>query len=158
MLPLTHLSSVVPGLTGIAVPSRRVVVCLRRRSPGEFKDAKAAGQVKDSPYKFTRAHWSRPLIWLAEGCANYLPSSLPCCLSCRDSCVFWNFDADGWSLNGSPCQSWEKATLSLMTHSLSKLLVSDAWHAPLLCAPCVVLRVATHFAMAHCSQCVCCRR
>ena len=35
--------------------------------PGEFKDAKAAGQVKDSPYRFTRAHWSRPLIWLAEG-------------------------------------------------------------------------------------------
>ena len=35
--------------------------------PGEFKDAKAAGQVKESPYRFTRAHWSRPLIWLAEG-------------------------------------------------------------------------------------------
>ena len=38
-----------------------------RADPGEFKDAKAAGQVKDSPYRFTRAHWSRPLIWLAEG-------------------------------------------------------------------------------------------
>ena len=23
--------------------------------------------MKDSPYRFTRAHWSRPLIWLAEG-------------------------------------------------------------------------------------------
>jgi dipeptidyl aminopeptidase/acylaminoacyl peptidase len=24
-------------------------------------------QVRDSPYRFTRAHWSRPLVWLAEG-------------------------------------------------------------------------------------------
>jgi hypothetical protein len=41
--------------------------CLMWAYPGEFKDAKAAGQVKESPYRFTRAHWSRPLIWLAEG-------------------------------------------------------------------------------------------
>ena len=41
--------------------------CLMWAYPQSFKDAKAAGQVKGSPYKFTRASWSRPTMWLAEG-------------------------------------------------------------------------------------------
>ena len=45
----------------------RFLFACRWAYPGEFKDAKAAGQIKESPYRFTRAHWSRPLIWLAEG-------------------------------------------------------------------------------------------
>jgi len=37
--------------------------------PREYKSAKAAGQVKDSPYKFTRIRWSRPHLWLTQGYA-----------------------------------------------------------------------------------------
>ena len=43
--------------------------CLMWAYPREYKDKKAAGQIKDSPYRFIRAHWSRPLPWLAEGWA-----------------------------------------------------------------------------------------
>ncbi|MFO7891939.1 MAG: prolyl oligopeptidase family serine peptidase [bacterium] len=37
--------------------------------PREYKSAKAAGQVKDSPYRFTRIRWSRPHLWLTQGYA-----------------------------------------------------------------------------------------
>ncbi|MEM8934417.1 MAG: prolyl oligopeptidase family serine peptidase, partial [Acidobacteriota bacterium] len=37
--------------------------------PREFKDAKAAGQVDDSPYRFDRVGWWSQLVWLTQGYA-----------------------------------------------------------------------------------------
>ncbi len=37
--------------------------------PQEFKSADAAGQVTDSPYRFDRAGWWTPIVWLARGYA-----------------------------------------------------------------------------------------
>jgi dipeptidyl aminopeptidase/acylaminoacyl peptidase len=37
--------------------------------PQEFKDADAAGQVTDSPYRFDRVGWWSPLLWLTLGYA-----------------------------------------------------------------------------------------
>lgn len=37
--------------------------------PREFKSADAAGQVKDSPYRFVRIGWGSPLFWLVHGYA-----------------------------------------------------------------------------------------
>ncbi|HHS13423.1 MAG TPA: S9 family peptidase [bacterium] len=37
--------------------------------PREYKSADAASQVTDSPYRFARISWSRPILWLAEGYA-----------------------------------------------------------------------------------------
>jgi dipeptidyl aminopeptidase/acylaminoacyl peptidase len=37
--------------------------------PAEFKAAQAAGQVRDSPYRFPRLFWGSPLYWLAHGYA-----------------------------------------------------------------------------------------
>lgn len=45
--------------------------------PQEFKSASAAGQVKDSPYRFMRISWSSPLFWLACGFAVLDDPSLP---------------------------------------------------------------------------------
>jgi dipeptidyl aminopeptidase/acylaminoacyl peptidase len=45
--------------------------------PREFKDAQAAGQVKDSPYQFDRISWSSPLLWLAVGYAVLDDPTMP---------------------------------------------------------------------------------
>lgn len=45
--------------------------------PEEFKSAGAAGQVTDSPYRFVRASWSSPLLWLALGYAVLDDPSMP---------------------------------------------------------------------------------
>ena len=37
--------------------------------PREYKSADAAGQVKDSPYRFVRIGWGTPLFWLTQGYA-----------------------------------------------------------------------------------------
>ena len=37
--------------------------------PREFKDAKAAGQVKDSPHRFISIYYGSPLFWVARGYA-----------------------------------------------------------------------------------------
>lgn len=37
--------------------------------PREFKTAAAAGQVKTSPYEFTRINWGSPLYWVTQGYA-----------------------------------------------------------------------------------------
>lgn len=37
--------------------------------PREFKTAAAAGQVKNSPYEFTRLSWGSPLYWVTQGYA-----------------------------------------------------------------------------------------
>ncbi len=37
--------------------------------PKEFKSAKAAGQLDDSPYRFDRVGWWSPLLWLLDGYA-----------------------------------------------------------------------------------------
>jgi len=45
--------------------------------PEEFKSADAAGQVKDSPYKFIRVHRHSPLLWLVHGYAILDDPSMP---------------------------------------------------------------------------------
>jgi dipeptidyl aminopeptidase/acylaminoacyl peptidase len=45
--------------------------------PQEFKSASAAGQVAGSPYRFARASWSSPLVWLTQGYAVLDDPSLP---------------------------------------------------------------------------------
>jgi dipeptidyl aminopeptidase/acylaminoacyl peptidase len=45
--------------------------------PQEFKSADAAGQVTDSPYRFVRARWSSPLLWLVLGYAVLDDPSMP---------------------------------------------------------------------------------
>ncbi|WP_020607102.1 S9 family peptidase [Spirosoma spitsbergense] len=45
--------------------------------PREYKNADAAGQVKDSPYQFTRLSWSGPLYWLTQGYAVVDDPDLP---------------------------------------------------------------------------------
>ncbi len=45
--------------------------------PQEFKSASAAGQVTSSPYRFARASWSSPLVWLTQGYAVLDNPSLP---------------------------------------------------------------------------------
>jgi len=37
--------------------------------PREYKSAKAAGQVKDSPYQFIRIGWYSPIFWVTQGYA-----------------------------------------------------------------------------------------
>ena len=37
--------------------------------PREFKNSKAAGQVKGSKHKFVSAHWASPIHWAAKGWA-----------------------------------------------------------------------------------------
>lgn len=45
--------------------------------PREFKDGKAAGQVKGSKHKFVSAHWASPIHWAAKGWAIMDDFSLP---------------------------------------------------------------------------------
>jgi len=45
--------------------------------PQEFRTASAAGQVKDSPYRFLYISWASPLFWLAKGYAILDDPSLP---------------------------------------------------------------------------------
>ncbi|UHG94927.1 S9 family peptidase [Spirosoma oryzicola] len=45
--------------------------------PREYKNAEAAGQVKDSPYQFTRLGWAGPLYWLTQGYAIVDDPDLP---------------------------------------------------------------------------------
>ena len=45
--------------------------------PREFKDAKAAGQVKGSKHTFIRAHWASPIHWAAKGWVIMDDFSLP---------------------------------------------------------------------------------
>jgi dipeptidyl aminopeptidase/acylaminoacyl peptidase len=45
--------------------------------PTEFKDANAAGQVTDSPYRFDRIGWYSPLLWLTQGYAVFDDPKMP---------------------------------------------------------------------------------
>jgi dipeptidyl aminopeptidase/acylaminoacyl peptidase len=45
--------------------------------PTEFKDNKAAGQIKDSPHKFTRPSYGSPLYWAMKGYAVLDNASFP---------------------------------------------------------------------------------
>jgi len=45
--------------------------------PIEFKSADAAGQVKDSPYRFVRVSWYSPLVFLTRGYAVLDDPSMP---------------------------------------------------------------------------------
>ncbi|MCP3959002.1 MAG: S9 family peptidase [bacterium] len=45
--------------------------------PREFKDADAAGQVTDSPYRFDRVGWWSSLLWLTQGYAVLDDPSMP---------------------------------------------------------------------------------
>ncbi|MBD2715929.1 S9 family peptidase [Microvirga sp. STR05] len=45
--------------------------------PVEFKDKKDAGQVKGSPYAFTRLSWGSPVYWVTQGYAVLQGTSIP---------------------------------------------------------------------------------
>ncbi|AHJ96186.1 alpha/beta hydrolase family protein [Hymenobacter swuensis] len=45
--------------------------------PVEFKDKKDAGQVKGSPYTFTRLNWGSPVFWVTQGYAVLQGASIP---------------------------------------------------------------------------------
>ena len=45
--------------------------------PVEFKDKKDAGQVKGSPYTFTRLTWGSPVFWVTQGYAVLQGTSIP---------------------------------------------------------------------------------
>lgn len=45
--------------------------------PREFKSADAAGQVKSSPYEFTRLSWRSPVFWVLRGYAVLDDASMP---------------------------------------------------------------------------------
>jgi len=45
--------------------------------PYEFKSADAAGQVFDSPYRFTRVGWWSPIIWVTRGYAVIDDAAMP---------------------------------------------------------------------------------
>ncbi|MBP9925738.1 MAG: S9 family peptidase [Cyclobacteriaceae bacterium] len=45
--------------------------------PREFKSADAAGQIKGSPYTFTRLSWSGPIYWVMRGYAVLDNASMP---------------------------------------------------------------------------------
>lgn len=45
--------------------------------PREFKSADAAGQVKGSPYEFTRVSWASPLFWVTQGYAVLDRTDIP---------------------------------------------------------------------------------
>jgi dipeptidyl aminopeptidase/acylaminoacyl peptidase len=63
-LPLSGTLYTPPGYDG----KTRLPV-LMWAYPQEFKGAKAAGQVRDSPYRFPRVSWGSPLFWLEHGYA-----------------------------------------------------------------------------------------
>ncbi len=64
-VPLTATLYLPPGHTGEDGPLPMVMWAY----PVEYKSASAAGQVKDSPYRFDRVGWWSPLLWLARGYA-----------------------------------------------------------------------------------------
>ncbi|QDA59117.1 prolyl oligopeptidase family serine peptidase [Hymenobacter jejuensis] len=45
--------------------------------PVEFKDKQDAGQVKGSPYAFTRLSWGSPVFWVTQGYAVLQGTSIP---------------------------------------------------------------------------------
>jgi dipeptidyl aminopeptidase/acylaminoacyl peptidase len=45
--------------------------------PTEFKDAKAAGQVKESPHQFVAINWASPLFWTVRGYAVLEDTQFP---------------------------------------------------------------------------------
>ncbi len=45
--------------------------------PTEYKDSKAAGQVKDSPYRFVGLNWGSPVFWAARGYAILQNAQFP---------------------------------------------------------------------------------
>ncbi|OUJ73056.1 alpha/beta hydrolase family protein [Hymenobacter crusticola] len=45
--------------------------------PVEFKDKSDAGQVKGSPYTFTRLSWATPIFWVTQGYAVLQGTSIP---------------------------------------------------------------------------------
>ncbi|TGD83224.1 alpha/beta hydrolase family protein [Hymenobacter wooponensis] len=45
--------------------------------PVEFKNKKDAGQVKGSPYTFTRLNWGSPVFWVTQGYAVLQGTSIP---------------------------------------------------------------------------------
>ncbi|WP_262489896.1 alpha/beta hydrolase family protein [Hymenobacter sp. AT01-02] len=45
--------------------------------PVEFKNKKDAGQVKGSPYTFTRLNWGSPVYWVTQGYAVLQGTSIP---------------------------------------------------------------------------------
>ena len=45
--------------------------------PREFKSAKTASQVSDSPYEFIRIGWGSPLFWVTQGYAIFDDFSMP---------------------------------------------------------------------------------
>ena len=45
--------------------------------PREFKDAKAAAQVRESPHCFSSVGWSSPLLWLSQGFAVLARAAMP---------------------------------------------------------------------------------
>ena len=45
--------------------------------PAEYKDKNTAGQVKGSPYTFTRITWGSPIFWVTQGYAVLQNTSIP---------------------------------------------------------------------------------
>jgi len=45
--------------------------------PVEYKDKANAGQVKGSPYSFTRVSWASPIFWVTQGYAVLQATSIP---------------------------------------------------------------------------------
>ncbi|MCK9995255.1 MAG: S9 family peptidase, partial [Candidatus Krumholzibacteria bacterium] len=45
--------------------------------PTEFKSKKDAGQVTDSPYRFTRVWWGSPMLYLTQGYAVFDDPTMP---------------------------------------------------------------------------------
>jgi len=64
-LPLTANLYLPPGYD----PGNGPLPMLMWAYPAEYKDANAAGQVRDSPYRFLRVGWYSPVIWLTRGYA-----------------------------------------------------------------------------------------
>ena len=58
-------------------PSQGPIPILMWAYPREFKSADAAGQVRDSPYRFDRIDEWSPLIWLAKGYAVLDDPAMP---------------------------------------------------------------------------------
>ncbi len=51
--------------------------CLMWAYPTEFKSAADAGQVTDSPYRFTRVGWWSPMLYLTQGYAVFDDPTMP---------------------------------------------------------------------------------
>jgi len=73
-VPLTGTLYLPPGFTPGEDPPPPMLMWAY---PEEYKSADAAGQVKDSPYRFVRLRWYSPMIWLALGFAVLDDPSLP---------------------------------------------------------------------------------